>query len=104
MSGLHKATKKFDPLGHAVVESMTGIDKQEKDIARSRAAQTAYEQSQAARAAELESRRGVQVETRQQNVAAAAAAGATRIASDTDLLGKASGTKRRYASRTLLGE
>lgn len=102
---MHKFAKTYDVAGYAAAEGLTGMDKQKKEIAGEKAKQSAYEAGQAARAAEMESRRGVQVDTRAQNIAAASAAGATRVSNDSDLLGASSGgTKRRYASRVLLGE
>ena len=104
-ASFHKKMKGIDPLGHAVVEGVFGIGKQAASIAAEKKKQTDYEAGQATRAAEMEKRRGVQVDTRAQAIAAASAAGATRIGNDADLLGtSAGGAKRRYASRVLLGE
>jgi hypothetical protein len=105
-SSFHSKTKGFDPLGHAAVEGVFGIEKQEKKIAAAQAAQDAeLAQRKLSDAALQEKMRVTQVgERRQQAGAAASAAGATRVRSDADLLGYAGGPKKRQSSRVLLGE
>jgi hypothetical protein len=107
-SSFHKFTKKVDPLGHALVEGVFGIEKQEKKIAAAKAAQDAElatrQQSDAALAEKM---KVTQVgERRQELNERAAAAGATRSENDVQLLGASGGTspRKRNASRTLLGE
>lgn len=106
MSGVHKFAKKFDPLGYAVAEGVFGIDKSRKQAESAEAAARAQSDertaSDARAAAALETK---QVETRSQNVrAAASAAGATRSGNEQDYLSAKAPVKRRYASRVLLGE
>jgi len=105
-SSFHQSTKKFDPLGHAAVEGVFGIEKQEKKIASAKAAQDAeLAQRKLTDEALQDKMRVTQVgERRQQAGAAASAAGATRVRSDADLLGYAGGAKKRASSRVLLGE
>lgn len=106
MSNTHAIAKKYDPLGYSAVEGATDMDKTKREQAKSVAdAKAAAAASEAAGAA-AEANRGQQFATRrQENIAAASAAGATRIANDSDLLGAgAQGPKKRYASRVLLGE
>ena len=105
-SSFHKLTKKIDPLGHAAVEGVFGIEKQEKKIAAAKAAQDAeFAQRKLTDEALQEKMRVTQVgERRQQAGAAASAAGATRVRSDADLLGFSGGPKKRQSSRVLLGE
>jgi len=105
-SSVHKFTKKFDPLGHAAVEGVFGIDKQEKKIKAAQAAQDAdLAQRKLSDEALQDKLRVTQVdERRQQAGAVASAAGATRVRNDADLLGFSGGAKRRASSRVLLGE
>jgi hypothetical protein len=105
-SSFHQKTKKLDPLGHAAVEGVFGIEKQEKKIASAQAAQDAeLAQRKLSDEALQDKMRVAQVgERRQQAGAAASAAGATRVRSDADLLGFSGGAKRRASSRVLLGE
>lgn len=107
MSGLHKQTAKFDPLGHAVAESILEIDKTEAEAkaAEAKAKQDAADRDAAdARAAEALKVR--QVETRGRGIRQqAAAAGVTRTGNEQDfLVGARAPVKRKNASRVLLGE
>jgi hypothetical protein len=105
-SSFHQSTKKFDPLGHAAVEGVFGIEKQDKKVKAAQAAQDAeLAQRKLTDEALQEKMRVTQVgERRQAAGAAASAAGATRVRSDADLLGYAGGAKKRASSRVLLGE
>lgn len=107
MSGLHKQTAKFDPLGHEIAESILEIDKTEKEAANAEALakqQAADRDAADARAADALKVR--QVETRGRGIRQqAAAAGVTRSSNEQDYLVNARApTKRKNASRVLLGE
>jgi len=105
-SSFHRKIKKFDPLGHAAVEGVFGIEKQEKKLAAAQAAQDAELASRQQSDAALQDKmRVTQVADRRQTAnRQAAAAGATRIRNDEDLLGYAPPVKRRASSRALFGE
>jgi|GEM_PF-6936576 len=103
----HKSAKTYDPLGHAIAEKVTGIDKnkREAEAVKSKATLAAAEAEASGQAA-ADRLRVTQVDTRRQDRnQAAGAAGATRIRNDQDLLGSSAPVKRRGASsRVLLGE
>lgn len=107
MSGLHKQTAKFDPLGHEIAEGILEIDKTEKEAADAEALakqQAADRDAADARAADALKVR--QVATRGQDIQRrATAASITRSGNEQDyLVGARAPTKRKNASRLLLGE
>ena len=107
MSGLHKQTAKFDPLGNAVVEGIFEIDKTEKEAKSAEAeAKRQAEERDAADARAAEALKVRQVETRGRGIRQqAAAAGITRTGNEQDfLVGARAPVKRKNASRVLLGE
>jgi hypothetical protein len=105
-SSFHSKTKKFDPAGHEVVEGVFGIEKADEAAKAAEAAAKAETDSRTdADARAAEALKVKQVGTREQNVrSTAAAAGVTRPGNEQDFLLARAPTKRKYASRTLLGE
>lgn len=106
-SSFHDFTKKFDPIGHASVEAVHGIDKRKKQNEAAVAkAQSVADKRKADEDAALERMKVTQVATRQQNIdKRAAAAGAMRSGNDQDVIrGGNTPARRKYASKVLLGE
>jgi cytochrome c5 len=104
-ASFHKQTKSLDPLGHAAVEGVFGIEKSDKEAKAAEAAAKKYASDQdamnAAAADRLTTR---QVATRGQELrSAASAAGATQSGNKADWLAGPKTRKRRDASVALLG-